>query len=224
MIYRPEHPKPQFERPNWLNLNGSWQFELDPGNSGKDRNLFDPAISFSQNINVPFCPESKLSGLTHTDFMNSVWYKRTFTLSAEQLTGNVFVHFGAVDYFATIYINGTKCGEHKGGYVSFVLDITDFVTEGENCITVHAQDDSRNRLIPRGKQCDTYHSYGCLYTRTTGIWQTVWLEFVPKTYIKKAKYYPNAQDGTLTVHADLVGTGNFSIQAFYEGGLMGELV
>ena len=223
MMHRPEHPKPQFERPNWTNLNGLWHFELDPGNSGQNRKLFDPTIHFSQKINVPFCPESKLSGIANTDFMNSVWYKRSFTLSKTQLEGNIFIHFGAVDYFATVYINGQKCGEHKGGYVSFSFDITEYVVEGENSITVHAQDDSRNRLIPRGKQCDTYDSYGCLYTRTTGIWQTVWLEFIPKSYIKKVKYYPNLEEQTVTIHADLIGSGDFSIEASFEGKPMGEV-
>lgn len=222
MNYRVEHPKPQFERANWVNLNGVWQFEMDFGNSGVERGLFHPEVSYSKQINVPFCPESKLSGIGYTDFMNAVWYKRTFDISAEQLQNNIFLHFGAVDYRSEIYINGKKCKEHKGGYVSFFVDITEYVVEGENTLTVHAEDDSRNGLIPRGKQSDNYHSYGCLYTRTTGIWQTVWLEFVPKTYIKKVKYYPSVEDGTVSIHAELNGAGRFSVQAFFDGEPMGE--
>ena len=223
MIYRTEHPKPQFQRDNWMNLNGPWQFEIDHGNSGEARGMYDPAIQLSQTINVPFCPESKLSGVEYKDFMYSVWYKRNVTLTAEQVQGRVVLHFGAVDYLATLYINGKKVGTHKGGYVSFAFDITDYVVEGENIITLHAEDDTRNRLIPYGKQCPLYYSAGCSYTRTTGIWQTVWLEFTPKTYIKKVKFFPDADagNGALSVHAELVGKGNFTVQASFEGKPMG---
>ena len=222
MIYRTEHPKPQFQRDNWMNLNGSWQFEIDHGNSGEARGMYDPAIQLSQTINVPFCPESKLSGVEYKDFMYSVWYKRSVTLTADQIQGRVVLHFGAVDYLATVYINGKKVGTHKGGYVSFAFDITDYVVEGENIITLHAEDDTRNRLIPYGKQCPLYYSAGCSYTRTTGIWQTVWLEFTPKTYIKNVKYYPDVDAGTVSIHADLIGAGNFKAEASFEGNAMGE--
>ena len=223
MIYRQEHPKPQFQRETWLNLNGAWQFEIDHGNSGEGRGLAEPSALLAQTIQVPFCPESKLSGIGYTDFMCSVWYKRSFTLTEEQLQGRIVLHFGAVDYCATVYINGSKCGSHKGGYVSFAMDITDFVKAGENIVTVHAEDDTRSPMIPSGKQSNRYGSYGCMYTRTTGIWQTVWLEFTPKTYISKVKYFPNAEDGTLTVHADLVGAGEFSLQASFDGNPMGQV-
>ena len=103
-------------------------------------------------------------------------------------------------------------------------DLRDGIKVGENNVTVHAQDDSRNRLIPRGKQCDTYDSYGCLYTRTTGIWQTVWLEFVPKNYIKAVKYYSDIINGRLNIEADIIGTGVFSVSAYYEGRLCGSYV
>ena len=222
MIYRTEHPKPQFQRDNWMNLNGSWQFEIDHGNSGEARGMYDPAIQLSQTINVPFCPESKLSGVEYKDFMYSVWYKRSVTLTADQIQGRVVLHFGAVDYLATVYINGKKVGTHKGGYVSFAFDITDYVVEGENIITLHAEDDTRNRLIPYGKQCPVYYSAGCSYTRTTGIWQTIWLEFTPKTYIKNVKYYPDVDAGTVSIHADLIGAGNFKAEASFEGNAMGE--
>ena len=223
MIYRTEHPKPQFQRDNWMNLNGPWQFEIDHGNSGEARGMYDPAIQLSRTINVPFCPESKLSGVEYKDFMYSVWYKRSVNLTEEQIQGRVVLHFGAVDYLATVYVNGKTVGTHKGGYVSFAFDITDYVVEGENVITLHAEDDTRNRLIPYGKQCPLYYSAGCSYTRTTGIWQTVWLEFTPKTYIKKVKFYPDADagNGALSVHPELVGKGNFTVQASFEGKPMG---
>lgn len=217
MIYRTEHPKPQFMRENWLNLNGEWDFQLDPGASWEEQELYKDADAYAKKINVPFCPESELSGIGHTDFMNSVWYRREVELEEKQLEGRVLLHFGAVDYMATIYVNGEKCGTHKGGYVSFAVDITDHVHAGKNTIVVNAADDTRSRLIPSGKQSDKYNSYGCQYTRTTGIWQTVWLEFVPENYIKKVKYVTDIEAGTLTIMAELVGKGTFLAETFYKG-------
>ena len=222
MTYRTEHPKPQFRRDSWQNLNGIWQFEIDHGNSGEARNLQASDATLSKTINVPFCPESKLSGIGYTDFMSSVWYQRKFDVTAQQMEGRIVLHFGAVDYFTTVFINGKKSGTHKAGYVSFSMDNTEFVTEGENVVTVHAEDDTRNRLIPSGKQSVRYESYGCSYTRTTGIWQTVWLEFTTKSYIKNLKFYPDAAgSGALSVHAELVGCGNLTVQASFEGKPMG---
>ena len=221
MIMRSEHPKPQFMRSSWENLNGKWQFQIDHGCSGAAQGWASPDKTFDMEINVPFCPESRLSGIGHTDFMNSVWYKRTITLTEEQCAGRVVLHFGAVDYLTTVYIGGKKVGTHKGGYVSFSFDITDFVVPGENILTVHAADDTRSPLIPCGKQCHEYHSMGCHYTRTTGIWQTVWLEFTPKTFIKSAKYTTDVAAGTLTIAAKLQGAGTFRAEASFEGKPMG---
>lgn len=158
MIYRLEHPNPQFMRDSWTNLNGEWQFEIDHGNSGEARKLFEPEQTFSQKINVPFCPESKLSGIEYKDFMSSVWYKREFDIAEIQLQGRVLLHFGAVDYEAIVYINGNKFGSHRGGYVSFSFDITKYLKVGVNTVTVHAVDDTRNPLIPTGKQSERYES------------------------------------------------------------------
>ena len=119
MIYRAEHPKPQFERESWMNLNGEWQFAMDYGNSGVARGLHKVSSEFSQVINVPFCCESSLSGIGYIDFISSVWYKRSVSLTSEQIKGRTVLHFGAVDYFTTVYVNGKECGTHKGGYVSF---------------------------------------------------------------------------------------------------------
>lgn len=222
MIYRTEHPKPQFERATWQNLNGKWQFEIDHGNSGEARGLHGETALLQGEINVPFCPESRLSGVQYTDFMRSVWYKREFTLTKAQTGGRVLLHFGAVDYVATVYVNGEKCGVHKGGYVSFSTEITKYVREGVNVLTVHAEDNTRDMRIPSGKQSPWYASSGCHYTRTTGIWQTVWLEFVPTEYIKKAKYYPDVDGCALTVIAELCGKGELTARAFFEGREMGE--
>lgn len=213
-MYRSEHPKPQFRRESWLNLNGEWQFEIDRGGSGKDRKLFDNSVVLGGKINVPFCPQSKLSGVEDKDFMNAVWYKRTVEITEEQLHGRVILHFGAVDYKAILYVNGKYVGEHKGGYVSFKFDITDYVVAGENTVCLLAEDDERDPMIPRGKQSEEYYSHGCDYTRTTGIWQTVWMEYHPVTHIEKVKYLTDANAGTLTVIADLVGAGELTVFCF----------
>ena len=159
IMERPEHPNPQFMRNSWVNLNGPWQFEIDHSNSGEARKLYEPEKNFSQIIRVPFCPESKLSGIAYTDFMCSVWYKREFEISEAQLQGCVMLHFGAVDYETTVYINGVKCGTHKGGYVSFAFDITPYIKAGSNTVTVHAEDDTRNKQIPSGKQSERFGDF-----------------------------------------------------------------
>ena len=221
MIPRAEHPKPQFRRDNWMNLNGPWAFQMDQGRSGEARKLHLPEAKLEQEITVPFCPESDLSQIGYKDFMYGVWYQKKVTLTDAQCAGKVFLHFGAVDYEAIIYVNGKKAGGHKGGYVSFKVDVTEFVIPGENTITVNAIDDTRNPMYPSGKQSDMPYSYGCMYTRTTGIWQTVWLEFTPKTYIKNVHMETNAEAGILFLTAYVEGTGTLRAEAFYEGNPMG---
>lgn len=217
MIPRNEHPNPNFKRNDYIILNGQWDFEFDFGNSGKERKLFDIDAEFSKKINVPFCPESELSGIGYKDFMAAVWYKRTVEITEEQIKGKAFIIFGAVDFHASVYVNGELAGEHFGGYTSFRIDATKFLKLGKNTITVCAEDDTRSPLQARGKQSELVYSHDCDYTRTTGIWQTVYMEFCPENYIKSVKYYPNITDGTLTIHAELVGSGTFSATAFWDG-------
>ncbi|MCI8554914.1 MAG: beta-galactosidase, partial [Clostridiales bacterium] len=221
MAYRQEHPKPQFERPNWMNLNGKWEFQDDPGDSGLARGLSAPEAAFDSEIEVPFCPQSRLSGIGHTDFYRAVWYRRRVTLTREQLAGRVFLHFGAVDYEAQVFVNGALCGSHRGGYVSFALEITGQLREGKNTVTVYVRDDERSPLIPSGKQCQDYRPGGCFYTRTTGIWQTVWLEFTPRVYLRRVRLLPEAGAGSLTVQAFLEGCAPLTLSASFEGRDMG---
>lgn len=227
-IPRPEYPRPQMTRDpekSWINLNGSWEFELDLSASGKDRNFWERP-SFSQTITVPFCPESPLSGVGFKDFMDAVWYRRTVTLTAEQVSGRVFIRFGAVDYEATVWVNGKEAGSHKGGYVSFGFDVTDLVREGENVIVVCAEDDNRSRRQPRGKQSSKYYSHGCDYTRTTGIWQTVWMEFTPETYIASYKVISAQDDSAVSLTVKTVGCLDgvtLTAEAFYEGKPVGSV-
>lgn len=215
-IPRPEHPQPQMERADWMNLNGEWDFAFDFGNSGIDRKLYEKT-EFSEKIMVPFCPESRLSGVEHKDFIPAVWYHRTFSISPNQSQSKILLHFGAVDYECHVWINGKEAGLHKGGYSSFHFDITSLINEGENHLTVYAGDDTRSGRQPRGKQSSKYDSSGCDYTRTTGIWQTVWLEFVPQCHIEKLQYYPNIAEGTLTIKALTCGCGTLVAKASYQG-------
>ncbi len=201
-IPRKEHPFPQFERKNWLNLNGIWQFEIDRGVSGLDRRLFESG-SLSSEITVPFCPESDLSGIGDKDFMTCVWYKKSVTLPESFRGMRTVLHIGACDYLSTVWVNGKEVMTHRGGYISFSCDITDYLKEDANDITIRAFDDTRSGDQPAGKQCYAFHSQGCHYTRTTGIWQTVWLEAVPETYIKSAKYFTRI-DGTVRIEAKTV--------------------
>ena len=220
---RAEHPNPQWERTNWKNLNGQWLFEIDNGQSGEARKLYE-AETLSSEITVPFCPESSLSGIGNKDFMMCVWYKKVVSFTEDELCGKrVILHFGAADFRTKLWVNGKKIGmDHIGGYGSFEYDITSALVAGENMLTVACYDDTRAPYQPRGKQSELYYSHGCDYTRTTGIWQTVWYEIVPENYIKRADFYPDANNCTLTVGAELVGSGDLSAEVFFEGKKVGE--
>jgi len=193
-------------RPDWRCLNGEWRFAADPGGSGFDRDLQKAGDeAFPQKILVPFCPESPLSGVGVKDFMAAVWYRRAIRLSAEDLSGRVLLHFGAADYVTHVYVNEKPAGTHRGGYASFTLDITPYVQEGENALTVACEDDPRSLRQPSGKQSKVYYSHDCDYTRTTGIWQSVWLEFVPVTYIQGYRVVPDPENGKAYVTVRIAG-------------------
>lgn len=221
MIPRQEYPRPQFVRERWQNLNGPWEFEFDFGNSGVERKLFEQG-EFSKNITVPFCPESDLSGIGYRDFINGVWYRRKVDI---QPGGQrVILHFGAVDYLCRVWVNGLEAGTHSGGYASFQFDITDQCRGGENTIVVYAEDHVRDPHQARGKQSELYASHGCDYTRTTGIWQTVWLEYVPQTYIRQTKIITDDKNPSVSVSVELCGPIEgiqIRLTAFYEGNKMG---
>ena len=122
-IPRPEYPRPQFERSEWINLNGEWTYEFDFSNSGKSRRL-TIAKQFSNTITVPFCPESKLSGVNYTDFINQMWYQRPISIPSDWEGKKIILHFGAVDYYAEVFIDGHYVGSHYGGSSSFSMDVT----------------------------------------------------------------------------------------------------
>lgn len=189
-IPRPEHPRPDFRRQAWLNLNGVWEFEIDQDGDGEKRGLTS-GTPLGRTILVPFCPESKLSGIAHTDFMKDVWYRRRFDLPKAMQGRRILLHFGAVDWHARVWLNGAFVGEHKGGYSQFTFDITAQLKAGANELVVHAHDDVRSGMQATGKQAHSRDSEGCVYTRTTGIWQTVWLEAVGKAYLKSFALTPD---------------------------------
>jgi len=198
-IPRPEHPRPQFQRDRWVNLNGPWTFAFDPGKSGTQARWFE-STGFDREITVPFCPESALSGVGHTDFIEAMWYHRTIDIPPDWSGWRVLLHFGGVDYESEAFIDGTSVGTHFGGTVSFSHDITPFVRPGgSHNLVVRVADDTRGATQPRGKQCDSLRSRGCLYTRTTGIWQTVWLEAAAAFGLASVHIVPDLDAGRLLV-------------------------
>ncbi len=220
---RPEYPRPQFERTEWVNLNGEWTYTFDFGNSGW-QNGYPASEGFDNKITVPFAPESELSGVGYKDFINNIWYHRTFTVPSEWSGKRIRLNFGAVYYVSEVYVDGEFVGRHFGGSSSFAYDITDFLKgEGEHHLVVKASSDVRSGLQSAGKQSLKLKSMDCNYTRTTGIWQTVWMEPVATqglAYVqvitdidqKQVIIHPKfnrESSGTLTV--SLLGGGKSSI-------------
>jgi beta-galactosidase/beta-glucuronidase len=202
-IPRSEYPRPQFVRPDWLCLNGEWEFEIDGGDSGLERGLLTRPLS--DKIAVPFCPESELSGLAHTDFMLAVWYRKTITVPQEWQGRHVLLHFGAVDYDSTVWVNGAEVLRHRGGFTPFSVTLK-HITGGDTfTVVVRARDDWRPPQA-RGKQSQRYASHGCHYTRTTGIWQTVWMEPIADISLKRPRITPDVASSAF--HLELPLTGN----------------
>ena len=198
-IPRPEYPRPQFFRDSWLNLNGSeWSYEFDFGQSGVARGLC-ASKGFSKSINVPFCPESELSGVGYTDFIPAMFYHRKLAIPEEWGGKRVLLNFGAVDYECEGFINGASVGCHRGGSSSFSFDLTNYVAAGnEYDFVLRVKDDVRSGIQASGKQSVNYASSGCHYTRVTGIWQTVWLEAVALTGLKRCRITPDWDNGAFT--------------------------
>ena len=224
MIPRNEHPRPDRKRDSWLCLNGEWDFEIDNAKVGVYKEFFK-RDSLDSKIIVPFCPESKLSGIGHTDFMESVWYRRDLDIPSEWAGKNVILHIDACDYLTTVYVNGKCVGEpHQGGYTSFSYDITKFLKDSGNYVTVYAIDDIRSRKQVAGKQSQQFGSYGCYYTRTTGIWQTVWLEAVEPAHVISYKTFANisAPSVSLDVLVSEAAMGAaLEVEALYGGKTVG---
>ncbi len=189
-IPKPEYPRPQMVREAWVNLNGEWEFEFDDEDKGKNEEWF-LHHSYSKKIQVPFAYQSKRSGIHITDFHDIVWYKKEIDSKELAPDKRYLLHFQAVDYQAELWVNGIYAGIHRGGHVSFTFEITPYLKEGKNVLTLRVEDDSENLELPRGKQFWKETSENIFYTRTTGIWQTVWLEPVNDIYIERIRMTPD---------------------------------
>ncbi|HEX4213129.1 MAG TPA: beta-galactosidase [Candidatus Dormibacteraeota bacterium] len=202
-VPRPEYPRPQFRRGDWECLNGWWQFEADPGDSGEPRGMVERELR--GRIRVPFCPESELSGIGDTDFCDAVWYRRAVTPPDTWVGRRLLLHFQAVDYDATVWVDGQEVARHRGGFTPFTCDLGVIDAPGQTrTVVVRARDDHRPPQ-PRGKQSQRYENYGCLYVRTTGIWQTVWMEPVPETRLHRPRLTPDVAAGTIRLDQGLAG-------------------
>ena len=218
-IPRCEHPRPDRKRDDWINLNGQWDFEIDNAKEGIYKG-YQNRRSLNSKIIVPFCPESTLSGVGYTNFINAVWYTRGIDIPTSWSGKRVILHIDASDYKTTVFVNGARVGAHVGGYISFSFDITSHLRDSDNFVTVYAEDDLRSEKQMSGKQCHNLNSEGCFYTRTTGIWQTVWLEAVEDAYTISYKAFPNISDPSVTLEvktSDASVGGKLTVSALYEG-------
>lgn len=224
-IPRPEHPRPQFERGDWLNLNGEWSYCFDFGRSGAERG-FRESKGFDRRIMVPFCPESKLSGVAHTDFIDMMWYHRRVTIPAEWRGKLILLHFGGVDYECRVHLDGKEVARHVGGVSPFTVNLTDHVQPGETCnLVLEVRDDMRGGDQAFGKQSPHFKSAGCFYTRTTGIWQTVWLEAAAPQGLDRCRIVADFDRGAFVFTPAFHGLkqGNtFNVKVLAKGELVGE--
>ena len=248
---RKEHPRPIFYRKDWINLNGQWSCEFSKDIKGFSKTKLNKK-KFTKKINVPFCPESKLSGIGHTDFIQEMYYQKLFKIPETWKNKKILLHFGGVDYESTIYINKKKVGFNQGGSTPFSLDISSFlIKNSENDLKLYvidkrcagspepkfdykgrgvfrSQDDikkwvlNKNRFQPRGKQSTFRHSYGCYYTRTTGIWQTVWLEAVNYKNIKNINIQANVKSSSFVFIPEYSSkfSGNLKVDIFFKNKLI----
>jgi len=200
---RPEYPRPDLMRADWQSLNGQWEFEFDDNDRGLAERWYATGKWFTRTIQVPYCFQSKLSGIGDTSFHDVVWYRRAVQIPESWRSRRVLLHFGAVDYEATVWINGDKAGRHQGGHVPFSFDITDYLKQGNNVIVVRAWDPSTDMSLPRGKQYWQPRSQGIWYTRTTGIWQPVWMEAVDPVHVKRLRITPDIDNSEVSIEAIL---------------------
>ncbi|MBD2871775.1 glycoside hydrolase family 2 protein [Paenibacillus arenilitoris] len=214
--YTKDYPRPQFVREHWTNLNGEWSFRFDDGNVGESQN-WQETFEETHKITVPFTYETKASGIGEERFHPHVWYSKSVSIPKDAEGRRVILHFQAVDYIAKVWVNGSMVGRHQGGYAAFSFDITPYLVFGaDNIITVKAEDgDSCTQ--PRGKQRWTKDNFECFYVQTTGIWQTVWLEYVEEQRLDSVKITPdidrNAVRFDYKVHGAAGTAGELRLEA-----------
>lgn len=224
---REEHPRPELVRENWLSLCGDWAFAFDFARMGTEQYFFDEvqnrfaelaAQSFDRKIRVPFCPESELSGVNHTDFIGACMYKKSVCIP-EGWEGRILLNFEAAFYETHVVVGGNYLGSHKGGYTPFSFDVTDCIQNGKADIFVYCLGDSRNPEQPSGKQAMVRYGKICMYTRCTGIWAPVWLECVPDVYVKSLETQADPDNGCVHARLAFGGNGNkdVTLRAFLHG-------
>ncbi|MBO4366357.1 MAG: hypothetical protein J5843_01735, partial [Clostridia bacterium] len=200
-MMRNEYPRPELVRDNWICLNGPWSFAF--GDDGP----------FDRTIQIPFCPESKLSGIEHRDFIGVCRYRKTLSVPTRSDGERLLLHFEAAFYRTEVRIDGRIVCVHEGGYTPFTADITDVAAPGADVLLeVRCEGDARNPLQPSGKQCHKKESFSCFYTRSTGIWQTVWMETVPAVHVEDLHLVPDAETGTLRTSVRLAGEGTKQVR------------
>ncbi len=211
-VPRPEYPRPQFERSEWVNLNGEWSYTLDLNSVGLEKG-YRSSDGFDGKIVVPFAPESKLSGVEYKDFVTGIWYQRKITVPLTWAGRNIRLNFGAVYYESDIFIDGKFVGRHFGGTSSFSFDITPFVKNGgEHSLVVYAKSDLRSGLQAAGKQSLLANSHDCDYTRTTGIWQTVWMEPVDAKALKTVRVFTDIDQKQIAFEPTFYAEGGTKIE------------
>ncbi|MBY0010991.1 glycoside hydrolase family 2 protein [Paenibacillus typhae] len=207
LISRPEYPRPEFRRKEWLSLNGAWDFGFDDERAGEEEQWYikdTPALS-ARTIQVPFAFQSRLSGIEDPAFHDVVWYRRSFEVPEAWSGKRIILHFGAVDYLAKVWVNGQLAVMHEGGHTPFQADITPLLVQGSNRIVLRAEDFSRDETLPRGKQYWLEQSASIFYTRTTGIWQSVWLEPVPEVHMRKIMMTPDIDRNEIRIRTFVDG-------------------
>ena len=210
------YPRPTLVRGDWMTLDGEWQFAFDDENRGLREKWFQGELPL--RIRVPFCYQSGKSGIGDVTAHDCVWYRRTFALPDACRDRRILLHFGAVDYACTVYVNQMVVMQHTGGHVPFSADITDWLTPGENSLCLRVTDTAALDQ-PRGKQCPAERIDRCWYTPTTGIWRSVWLEPVADAYVESLTLTPSRKDQTVKMKFALRGkteNASLSVRVSYE--------
>lgn len=205
MSSRDQHPRPQLTRADWTDLSGIWDFAYDDDDRGLSERWNERTDGFDREIVVPFPPESPLSGINDTSPHRVVWYHRTIEIPLDERGRRWLVHFGAVDYRASVWVDGRLATVHEGGHSSFTAEITGLLDPArvEYHLVVRAEDDATDLTQPRGKQYWKRDPGEIWYHRTTGIWLPVWLESVPTTYIRDVRWTTDLIQGRIGVTISL---------------------
>ncbi len=203
------YPRPLLQRAWWMSLNGAWEFSID----AEARLTLPEQVQWEQTILVPFAPEAPASGIGNTGFYAACWYRRSFRAPDLRPDEHLMLNFGAVDYSATVWVNGKLAGSHEGGYTPFQLDITPLLDPGaEQIIVVRAEDDPHDLSKPRGKQDWQLNPHSIWYPRTTGIWQTVWLERVNSSWISNIRWTPNVERWEISIDLRVSGVCSHTLR------------